>query len=1366
MNRRARSTRSSGRTKRPVTRSSPKQERPASSHRPAKRPLAPDPEQRLAEAREQQAAASEILRVINRAQIDVQPVFDAIVASAVRLLRGDTGILTQVVGDQIHLLAHTSSDEAGDAAVRAAFPTSLDAEGVNARAIRTGAPLNVTDAERDPRLSERFRAIARARGYRSLGGVPMLLHGQALGSLAVTRREPGGFTDDEVALLQTFADQAVIAIENARLLTELQARNDALTRAHAQVSEALEQQTATSEILRVISQSQTDVQPVFDAIVARATNLCGALFGALFRFDGELLHFAAHHNFPAEAIEAFTSGFPARPEGTTVAQAVVECRVVNVPDVFADPTQSANALARAEALGYRSLLAVPMFRDGHVIGVIAVGRAQVGRFTEKQVELLQTFADQAGIAIENVRLFTELQTTNRELTTALDTQTATSDILQVISGSQTDVQPVFDAIVQNAVRLLGGHSGGLTRIVGDRRVLAAVASNDPEAVNALRATYPRPVAGPGAHGQAIRDRAPVNIVDIHTDPRVTAAGREAARLAGYRSVVAVPLLRHALPIGALAVTRREPGGFTDDEIALLRTFADQAVIAIENVRLFNETKEALEQQTATAEILGVISRSQTDVQPVFDAIVHNAQRLLRAAGAVAFRRIGNEIHLAANTIRGDAEQALRSGYPVPFSQMVSDNPISTRAWVNGAVGNIADAISDPRWPERLRPPLRLLGVHALLIVPMRRGDLVLGVITVLRQEPGLFSDDEIALLQTFADQAVIAIENVRLFTELQSSNRELTGALDKQTATSEILRVISGSRTDVQPVFDAIVRSAVRLLGAYSGALSLVTGEQIELVALTSSGDEATDAALRAFFPHSVHSGATHAQAIRSRAPFNIADVQSDPRVHDTVRTYARSLGYHSQIVVPMLRRDESIGAIAVTRFPPGGFTDDEITLLRTFADQAVIAIENARLLTVLQQRTQELTRSVDQLTALDDVGRAVSSSLDLDTVLHTIVGRAVQLSGTDGGTIFEYDESAAEFTARAMLNADEGQSAAVRATRLRRGEGAVGQMAVTREPVQIPDIAAEGAYESRIRGAMLAAGTRSVLAVPLLHESRLVGGLVVTRRMPGEFTNDVVELLRTFATQSALAIQNARLFRQLEVKGRELEVASQHKSEFLASMSHELRTPLNAIIGFSDVLLQGMFGETNEKQTEYLRDILSSGQHLLSLINDILDLSKIEAGRMDLDLADFHLSAAIDDALLLMRERAARRGIALEQHVDEDVGEIRADPRKVKQVLLNLLSNAVKFTPEGGRINVRAAMADGMAEVSVTDTGIGIAPEDQAAVFEEFRQVGASDRKTEGTGLGLALCRKFVELHGGRIWLKSQPGQGSTFTFTIPTER
>jgi signal transduction histidine kinase len=331
-------------------------------------------------------------------------------------------------------------------------------------------------------------------------------------------------------------------------------------------------------------------------------------------------------------------------------------------------------------------------------------------------------------------------------------------------------------------------------------------------------------------------------------------------------------------------------------------------------------------------------------------------------------------------------------------------------------------------------------------------------------------------------------------------------------------------------------------------------------------------------------------------------------------------------------------------------------------------------------------------------------------------------------------------------------------------GEGAVGRAGVTRQPVEIPDIAEHGAYESRLRDAMVKSGLRAVLAVPLVREGRVLGGLAVTRKNPGRFAPEVVDLLKTLAAQSAIAIQNARLFSELEDKSRELEAASRHKSEFLANMSHELRTPLNAIIGFSEVLGERMFGDLNEKQAEYIQDIQSSGRHLLALINDILDLSKVEAGRMELELSRFDLPAAIGGAVILVRERATRHGLALEVAVDDQLGQFVGDERKIRQVLLNLLSNAVKFTPEGGRIAIRAVPADGGVEISVSDTGIGIASEDQEAIFQEFRQVGTDyARKREGTGLGLALARRFIDLHGGRIWVKSRLGEGSTFTFTLP---
>ena len=655
-------------------------------------------------------------------------------------------------------------------------------------------------------------------------------------------------------------------------------------------------------------------------------------------------------------------------------------------------------------------------------------------------------------------------------------------------------------------------------------------------------------------------------------------------------------------------------------------------------------------------------------------------------------------------------------------------------------------------------------VRTALATPLIREGVAIGVIQIRRQVLRPFSDEQVALLETFADQAVIAIENVRLFKELGARNRDLSEALEQPTATGEILRVISQSQTDVQPVFDTIARNAVRLCAAAFSYVFRFDGQLMHVAAHHNVSDEGLKA-LAQQWPMAPNPRSIPARAVLDRAVIHAHDALVE-QAYPYMPT-ARALGLRTLMAVPILREGHPVGAIAVCRQRVEPFSDRQIELVKTFADQAVIAIENVRLFKELQARTAQLTHSVEELTALGEVGRALSSTLDLETVLQTIVVRANQLAGTAGCTIWEYDEPRQEFRLRASHYADAADASVLQApdrvTRIGRGLGVTTQVVARRGPVQVHDITVEGAYESPTRQSLVAAGHRALLGVPLLSEDEVIGVLAVTRKTPGEIEEEIVRLLTTFATQSALAIQNARLFLELEDKSRQLEIASQHKSEFLANMSHELRTPLNAIIGFSEVLTDRMFGELNDKQEEYLKDIHASGQHLLSLINDILDLSKIEAGRMELDPTEFDLPAAIDSALMLVRERAARRGITLHAAVDAGLGQARADERKIRQVLLNLLSNAIKFTPEGGRIEVQAAPTAGCVEISVSDTGVGIAPEDQEKVFEEFRQVGSAAKKVEGTGLGLALCRKFVELHGGKIWVKSEVGVGSTFTFSVP---
>jgi signal transduction histidine kinase/HAMP domain-containing protein len=592
--------------------------------------------------------------------------------------------------------------------------------------------------------------------------------------------------------------------------------------------------------------------------------------------------------------------------------------------------------------------------------------------------------------------------------------------------------------------------------------------------------------------------------------------------------------------------------------------------------------------------------------------------------------------------------------------------------------------------------------------------------------------------------------------KVDERTRELTESLEQQTATAEILRVISSSPTDIQPVLDAVAENAAHICAAADAHIRLIEGDTLRAVARFGTAPLGVPDVIP--FTRDFPAG----RSIIERRTIHIEDLASLRETEfPEVGRETRSI-----LVTPLVREGVPLGAILVRRIERQAFTERQIELLKTFADQAVIAIENVRLFQELQTRTRDLARSVEELKALGEVGRAVSSTLDLETVLSTIVSQASQLSGTDGGAVYEYDEETEEFHLRATQSLDVGFVELLRSTRIRKGEGAVGRIAMTFEPTQIPDIEQDATYQSRLKNAALREGYHALLAVPLLREEHIIGALIVNRKTPGEFAPDVIELLRTFAAQSALAIQNARLFQEIEEKGRQLEIADRHKSEFLASMSHELRTPLNAVIGFSEVLLERMFGEINPKQEEYLQDVLSSGRHLLSLINDILDLAKIEAGRMELEVTDFHLPQAIDNSVTLVRERAARRSIALDVAIDPELGEIKGDERKVKQVLLNLLSNAIKFTPEGGRVDVHAGMVDGVAEISVSDTGVGIAPEDHEAVFEEFRQVGTDyAKKHEGTGLGLTLSRRFVELHGGKIWVKSQLGQGATFTFTLPVK-
>lgn len=902
------------------------------------------------EALERQTATAEILNVIASSPTDVQPVFDAIAASGHRLVGGFSTSVFSIVDDMLHLSAFTPTNPSADAALKASFPRPLSGETWNDR-IRNGETVEISDVETDPSVPEGVRETWRMRGLRSLLLVPLVRSQTTIGMISATRARPGTFASHHVQLLQTFADQAVIAIENTRLFNEVQQRTNDL-------SESLQQQTAVGDVLKTISRSTFDLQPVLDSLVNTAALLCDAEMAFIMRREGEVYRAGAAVGFSNEYIE-FLKGNPLKVNrGSITGRAVLERRTVQILDVATDPEYT---LREATTLANQhTALCVPLLREDEPIGAVVLARQRVEPFTPKQIELVTTFADQAVIAIENVRLFDEVRQRTDDLSESLQQQTATADVLKVISRSAFDLQTVLDTLVESAARLCEADMAAITRRIGEAYYRAG-SYGFPEQFTDYIRDLPVTVDRRTITGRTLLEGNIVHVTDVLTDPDYDFEGQQ---LSGNpRSFLGVPLLREGTPVGALTLTRLAVKPFTEKQIELIATFADQAVIAIENVRLFDEVQaktrdltEALEYQTAIGDVLNVISRSPNNLQPVMETIVHTTRRLCQSDYALMLHRESDGVYRIAAHSNASKE----------LTDWMQDNPVV--AGDGSAVGIVAaekqtvhlpDALADPRFTDLRRQ--RHSKARTMLGVPLLRGREVIGVVFLARTEVKPFSDKQIDLVTNFADQAVIAIENVRLFDEVQAKTRDLTEALTYQTGSGNILRVIASSPTDVKPVLTAIVESACELCEADDALATLRDGD--ELVFQAQHGSIPV-----VWKRQPIDREGAAGLAVINRAPVHVHDLLApEGEQFPRAREFARTTNVRTVLCVPLLREGESIGAIVLRRTEVRPFSDKQITLLQTFADQAVIAIGNVRLFEQVQQRTRELAASLDDLRTAQD---------------------------------------------------------------------------------------------------------------------------------------------------------------------------------------------------------------------------------------------------------------------------------------------------------------------------------------------------------------------------------------------------------------
>jgi len=918
--------------------------------------------------------------------------------------------------------------------------------------------------------------------------------------------------------------------------------------------------------------------------------------------------------------------------------------------------------------------------------------------------------------------------------------------MQFISRSTFDLQTVLDTLVESASRLCGADDVSIFRLVGDGLPVAAHYGPMSAPIG-----YVTPAVRGTVSGRCVLERRAVHVADLQAETEAYPEGSAIARELGHRTILAVPLLREGTPFGAIVLRRAKVELFSDKLIELTTTFADQAVIAIENTRLLNELRESLQQQTATADVLKVISRSTFDLQAVLETLTASASRLCDAFDAVLLLREGKSLVLGA----------YHGPIPMDFVKWpVTRNWTAGRAVVDRKPVHVDDlSAMANEFPEGQAMAVRL-GHRTILSLPLLRGDEAIGSLSIRRTEVRTFTDKQIDLATTFADQAVIAIENVRLFEEVQARTREVQESLDYQTAISDVLNVISRSPSDVQPVLDTIAETAQRLCHAEQAYVMRLEDDGRYHPAAGKDVEPARVEFLRQN-PVVPGRGSTCGRVALEKRTIHIVDALADPEY--TLPMAGHRGDYRTLLGVPLLRDGIAIAVIVLVRAVVEPFTEKQIELVTTFADQALIAIENVRLFEEVQARTEELSESLQQQTATADVLKVISrTAFELQPIFDTLVENAVRLCEAERAFLFLFDGKLLH--AAAFCNVSPELREFVDKNPIAPGRYSISaRAALERRTIHVRDIQGDPEYAYAVRDER---PIRTTLAVPMLKGNDLVGTITIYRLELKPFTDKQIALVETFADQAVIAIENVRLFNEIQDKNRQLQMASENKSQFVSSMSHELRTPLNAIIGLTEMMVKNAARFGTEKAQEPLQRVNRAGTHLLGLINQVLDLSKIEAGKIELNPQTVQLTSLINEVVGTAGQLAERNKNRLVIDAQDNLGALTVDPMRLRQILLNLLSNACKFTKAGEVKLAARRVSDGsnFVEFAISDTGIGMTAEQQAKLFEEFSQADATTaQRFGGTGLGLAITRKLARMMGGDVTVTSESGKGSVFTVRLP---